>query len=461
MDSDLGDNGQITFSIISGNAASAWGIDASSGVIFPQSTLDRETTDSYDLVVEAADGAASPMTSTVTVTITITDVNDNSPLCSASPWVFTVAENVGTGTLATISCTDADLSTNAQLSYAIYSGASGKFTLGSTGVLSIVAVLDYETTTEYNIIIHVADQGTPSLTTAAYITVLVSPVNEHTPVITTPSGGYVGSVSEGVSTPSSTIVTVSGTDGDSPSTPHGVIRWSITDGNSDNEFSIGETTGDIIAVGPLDRETTSTYHLEIMATDSTAALGSQRSSSATVTITITDVNDNYPIFSPSVYAVAVAENAALSSTILQMTATDADSASNAALTYSITQGNSEGKFDISGDEIILNDALDAETTDQYVLQVVAIDGGTTQLSTTVEVVITVMYINEFDPVLDTSVTSLNVDEDTAIGTVIYTASATDNDAGLDGQIRSVENKNCYLPLYIDPSSDSYKLLVRL
>ena len=430
-DSDLGDNGIVTYSILSGNTGNKLGINSATGVIYLKDTLDRESLDTYSLVVHAADKALTPMTSTADVTVTVTDVNDNAPSCPSS-WVYTVNEGSSAGTVGTISCTDSDIAPNDQLQYSITLGANGQFSLdASTGVLSTLSSLDYETVKYYQITIEVADQGAPSLTTTGHITVKVGAVNEHTPIISSPS---VVSVTESVAVPSSALYTMTATDGDDSSTSDGIIRWTISGGNTNDEFAVDESTGAINVVAPLNRETVETYNLVIQATDSSAAHGNELSSSATVTVSVTDANDNAPVFNPSGYAVIVSEDASVSSTVIQVTASDADTGNNAVLTYSISQGNSESKFAISGDNIILSAQLDAETTTQYLLQIVASDGGSPSLSSTANVVISVSYVNEFDPVIGGS-SSVSVNEDISVGIVIFTASASDSDASDDGVLR--------------------------
>ena len=67
--------------------------------------------------------------------------------------------------------------------------------------------------------------------------------------------------------------------------------------------------GKIYVHAPLDRETTPTYHLKIKAFDTPTQIANQRSSFIFVNVTLTDVNDNKPVFKTSSYYAAIKETA--------------------------------------------------------------------------------------------------------------------------------------------------------
>ena len=70
----------------------------------------------------------------------------------------------------------------------------------------------------------------------------------------------------------------------------GALRFSIMDSNLIT-FSIFEVTGAITVQQPLDYETTQLYVFSIVVTD-----GQNNQDTAEVTIFVSDVNDNPPIF---------------------------------------------------------------------------------------------------------------------------------------------------------------------
>ncbi len=79
----------------------------------------------------------------------------------------------------------------------------------------------------------------------------------------------------------------------------------------------------------LDRESTPFYEVIVSASD-----GSQ-SSSATVIITILDINDEIPVFSQAWYTFDITEDTPTGVQVGQIIATDTDEGRNSELTYSI------------------------------------------------------------------------------------------------------------------------------
>ena len=111
------------YTLIDGNSEERFQIDPNSGVIKLRKLLDRETTESYSLTVQATDQGAPSMLSTVVVNVTILDVNDNTPICSQASYVIEVAENFTVNnTIVNLQCSDADQGQNAVFTYSITSG---------------------------------------------------------------------------------------------------------------------------------------------------------------------------------------------------------------------------------------------------------------------------------------------------------------------------------------------------
>ena len=161
---------------------------------------------------------------------------------------------------------------------------------------------------------------------------------------------YTFSVSEAAAIGAS-VGTVSATDPDSGNT----VTYSITAGNSAGKFSIGSSSGAITVAAALDYETVTSYSLTVEASD-----GNGGTDTATVNITVTDVNEA-PVFGSTTYTFSVSEAAAIGTSVGTVSATDPDTGNT--VTYSITAGNSAGKFSIgsSSGAITVAAALDYET----------------------------------------------------------------------------------------------------
>ncbi|XP_075131391.1 protocadherin gamma-B1-like isoform X5 [Leptodactylus fuscus] len=220
----------------------------------------------------------------------------------------------------------------------------------------------------------------------------------------------------------------------------------------------GSTFLELVLEKPLDRETQSLHELILTAMDGGKPM---RSGTAVIRIIVTDANDNFPIFTQSVYKVSVNENTLVNTTIITVNSTDKDEGVNGQVTYSFskTSGNVHhtGTFSINpltGD-IKINDNLDFEVTQNYELSVTAKDGG--GLVSHCKVLIEV--VDENDNVPEISLTSLSIPilEDSAVGTMIALIEVHDKDSGKNGEVDCKLSED--LPFSLVLSSDNYYRIV--
>ncbi len=108
------------------------------------------------------------------------------------------------------------------------------------------------------------------------------------------------------------------------------VRYVIVSGDPDGDFSVGDHDGLIVVARHLDYERRNSYRLVVRAEDSSGGSGvaSQNGdNSATVVVTVVDVNDNLPRFPDLPYSCRVRENApsvVLTRPIFVATAVDRD-----------------------------------------------------------------------------------------------------------------------------------------
>ncbi|WP_346190067.1 cadherin domain-containing protein [Rubritalea halochordaticola] len=194
----------------------------------------------------------------------------------ASGDTFSLSEGLVAGTsVGSVSASDPD--TGDTLAYAITAGNTGNaFAINSsTGEITTTAELDYEASSSYSLTVTVTDSG--GLSDTATVTVNVSNVNEA-PVANDTSGSVAEDVAVGTSV---ALVTSSDPDaGDS-------VSYAITAGNTAGAFAINSSTGEVTTATALDYETVASYSLTVTATD-----GGGLSDTASVSITVTDVNEN-------------------------------------------------------------------------------------------------------------------------------------------------------------------------
>ncbi|XP_009997755.1 PREDICTED: cadherin EGF LAG seven-pass G-type receptor 1 [Chaetura pelagica] len=443
-------------------------IDPRSGVVRTRAPVDREEVSEYHLVVEANDQGKDPgpRSATAMVHITVEDENDNYPQFSEKRYLVQVPEDAPVNSqIMQVQATDRDRGSNAQVHYSIVSGnLKGQFYIHSfSGAIDLINPLDYETIREYTLRIKAQDGGRPPLiNSSGMVSVQVLDVNDNAPIfVSTP---FQATVLENVPLGYS-VLHIQAVDADSgenarleyrliemaPSTASAPVA-----GDSGFPFQINNSTGWITVAAELDRETVENYHFGVEARDHGIPV---MTSSASVSITVLDVNDNNPTFTEKVYHLRLNEDAAVGSSVLTLTAVDRDV--NSVVTYQITSGNTRNRFAITsqsgGGLITLALPLDYKQERQYVLTVTASDG--TRFDT-VQVFINVTDANTHRPVFQSSHYTVSVSEDKPIGTSIVTISATDEDTGENARITYILDDN--IPQFrIDPDTGTITTLMEL
>lgn len=162
-DPDLGNNAQITYSVISNWANDIFTLDATTGVFTLISRLDYEDIPHFIFVVQAQDNGVPNLSCTTTVYCNVLDLNDNSPLFSQKSFYAEVLENITPGTdVLTVSASDADSGDNGRIEYSIIEGDTHEqFEIMQNGVIRTVKKLDRETTPMHNLVVMIKDCPVP------------------------------------------------------------------------------------------------------------------------------------------------------------------------------------------------------------------------------------------------------------------------------------------------------------
>ncbi|KAK0049843.1 protocadherin Fat 4 [Biomphalaria pfeifferi] len=428
-DGDIYDQVKV-FTITGGNSNQKFTLDDNKIKIF--SSLDYELEKSYTLSLMVQDSTG--LNSSTTLTILVEDINDNSPVCNESFVVVSVDENVSSKVLYSPSCTDADKVASPSLWYTISSAVNAALSLNNdTGVLSLISGLDYETITSLDVAIRVSDNGSPALSTSINIKVNVNPVNEFNPRFTSYFYGPF-SLQENVTI--GTQVAVLTASDDDKGLLQGTVRYQIIAGDDQQVFYIEELTGVLKVIKNLDRESKDNYNLTVKARDDMPGSVNQKTGTTTVGILVTDVNDNIPTFTQTLYFLNISESAKAGSVVqlFKFVVQDADVGVNSQTIIAITSGNSENKFSINGASLILQSELDYETTSRYDLILSVTDNGSPKLSSTCWVIIEVLPSNDNSPLMNVTSLTKTIPEDTAVGTLIFDADASDLDKGMQGKI---------------------------
>uniref|UniRef100_A0A8V1A2N8 Cadherin EGF LAG seven-pass G-type receptor 3 n=1 Tax=Gallus gallus TaxID=9031 RepID=A0A8V1A2N8_CHICK len=457
-DVDSPPNANIRYRFVNERAAHAvFEIDPRSGLITTSGPVDREKMERYSLVVEANDQGREPgpRSATVRVYITVLDENDNTPQFSEKRYIVQVREDIRPHTeILRVTATDLDKDNNALVHYNIISGNSrGQFSIDSvTGEIQVVAPLDFEVEREYALRIRAQDAGRPPLSNnTGMASIQVVDINDHAPIfVSTP---FQISVLENAPLGHS-VIHIQAVDADYGENAR--LEYKLTGVSADTPFVVNSATGWITVSGPLDRELVEHYFFGVEARDHGSP---SLSASASVTITVMDVNDNRPEFTQKEYFIRLNEDAAVGTSVLSVTAIDRDV--NSAITYQITGGNTRNRFAISTQGgvgiITLSLPLDYKQERRYVLTVTASDR---TLRDNCHVHINITDANTHRPVFQSAHYSVSINEDRPVGSTVVVISATDDDVGENARITYYLEDN--VPQFrIDPDSGAITLQAEL
>ncbi|XP_021799078.2 cadherin-23 isoform X4 [Papio anubis] len=442
-DPDAGSNGQVVFSLASGNIAGAFEIvttNDSIGEVFVARPLDREELDHYILKVVASDRGTPPRKKDHILQVTILDVNDNPPVIE-SPFGYNVSvnENVGGGTaVVQVRATDLDIGINSVLSYYITEGNKDmtfRMDRVSGEIATRPAPPDRERQSFYHLVVTVEDEGTPTLSATTHVYVTIVDENDNAPVFQQPH--YEVLLDEGPDTLNTSLITIQALDLDEG--PNGTVTYAIIAGNIINTFRIDRHMGVISTAKELDYEIShGRYTLIVTATDQCPILSRRLTSTTTVLVNVNDINDNVPTFPRHYEGPFEVTEGQPGPRVWTFLAHDRDSGPNGQVEYSIVDGDPLGEFVISPVEGVLrvrkDVELDRETIAFYNLTICARDRGVPPLSSTMLVGIRVLDINDNDPVLLNLPMNITISENSPVSSFVAHVLASDADSGCNARL---------------------------
>ncbi|XP_043991850.1 cadherin-23 isoform X2 [Gambusia affinis] len=431
-DADEGENGRVLYRIITGNNNNLFSINRQSGqVTRGVRALNRETSSSHLLEVEAFNSDESSMRSSVRVIVYVEDANDEVPVFTQQQYNrLGLRETAGIGTsVIVVRATDPDTGDGGAVAYSIVSGSDRKFEVDvSTGLVTTVDYLDYETKTSYQMNVSATDQAPPFH--RGFCTVYVTLLNELDEAVAFFSPGYEASLRENIAT-GTEVVQVQAQSADNlnqltyrfdPDTSPAALAL----------FKIDSVTGRITVTGLLDREKGNFYTLTVVADNG----GPKKDSTVKVSITILDENDNSPVFDmTSDTSVSIPENTAMGRKVAVVLAKDSDAGLNGLVNFTLVAGNMEDVFKIktvnnSYGEVYVNAALDREAVDRYLLKVRATDNGSPARYTDHSLTVNILDVNDNAPVIESQRGyNVSVSENVGGGTSVLRVIATDRDIG--------------------------------
>ncbi|XP_053097321.1 protocadherin gamma-A11-like isoform X49 [Pangasianodon hypophthalmus] len=403
MDADVGTNGLQSYSLKPTDHFVLELQNQADGVkrveMILQKPLDREKQETLTLLLTAMDGGEPVLSGTVQIHVTVLDANDNAPVFTHKVYRASLTENAAKGTkLITVSASDADEGSNGRVTYYMSKTVdrlSDLFVVDQySGEVVLNGQVDFEKRNHYQLEIQAKDNG--GLSDSSTIIIDVLDINDNKPSITILS--MSSTISE--ESPSGTVIAMIKVN-DPDSDANGKVQCIITDNIPFTITSPSNNFFSLLTDQELDREREAEYNITVTCSDEGVP---SLSSSTSLRLHISDVNNNAPVFDRNNYEAYVVENNTPGLSIFTVKASDADSNQNARLSYILEEGTVNGVpvssyVSVSADSGVINAvrSFDYEQLKYFHFRVRAQDGGSPPLSSNVTVKITIQDQNDNAP----------------------------------------------------------------
>ncbi|KAM4546593.1 protocadherin Fat 3 [Fundulus diaphanus] len=423
VDRDFDLNGEVTYSIKTQHRN--FEVNPVTGELVLKRAFEADLSNAeYRLFIIATDAGSPRLSSEVELPVTV--VNKAMPVFDKPFYGVTVREDVEVST--SVLGINASSPEGQDIIFTITDGdPSFQFDIGfDTGIISVRYQLDYETTQYYRLTVKATDTLTGAKSEVD-VDIVVLDVNDNPPLFQNASYSAVLSENSMIGT---SVLQVFAPDQDSEN--NGVVTYQILSDiyNSTDYFQIDSSRGLVFTSRMLDYELMQRHNFIVRATDSgDPAL----STDVSVTVVVTDTNDNPPNFSQAVYEAFVSDLAPRGHFVTCLQASDADICEAQRLRYSILSGNEKMTFMMEPDTGVLRLSNKRRQGMKlfYQLNVSVSDGVFTN---TAQVTVRVLGANLYSPVFSQRFYLAEVLENSPPGTKVIQVSATDEDSGLNGQI---------------------------
>ncbi|XP_029369153.1 protocadherin alpha-8-like [Echeneis naucrates] len=368
------------------------------------------------------------------VIIEILDVNDNSPKFPEENYTLEVLESAIIGSRFQVEgAHDLDVASNSLQSYRLNHNQYFRLETeefgedGKVPFLILQRPLDREQTDQIWLLLTAIDGGKPPKSATVNITVIVSDVNDNSPVCDKQK--YAVTIKENA-VPGTFLLTVNASDSDEGM--NGEIEYSLRSkprGLSSDPFDLDSKTGKLTVKEGLDYEERQIYEIKVVAADKGAV---SLSTHCNVVVRVEDVNDNPPEIEITSLSSRIPEDAPLGTVVALMGVTDLDSGVNGQVVCSVP---AHLPFDLKPSpdgqsySLVTKDYLDKETIHTYSITITAKDLGRPPLSSTMVVQVDVLDVNDNRPLFTESPYTFYVPENNKAGMSIFSVSATDADGG--------------------------------
>ncbi|XP_026186775.1 protocadherin alpha-4-like [Mastacembelus armatus] len=445
---DLGRLADRNLRVVSGAKQDLFVVNPRDGVLLVNQRLDREElcAKTVPCIINLKAVVENPL-EMHQVIVEILDVNDNPPKFPEENYTLEVLESAMVGSRFQIEgAHDLDVGLNSLQTYRL--NANQYFRLeteefeedGKVPFLILQRPLDREQTAQHLLQLTAADGGKPPKSGSINITVIVSDVNDNSPVCDKQK--YTITIKENA--PAGTLLlTVKASDTDEGM--NGEIEYSLKSkhrGLSSEPFDLDSRTGKLTVKGSLDYEEKQLYEVKVLAADKGVV---SLSTHCNVIVRVEDVNDNQPEIEITSFSNRIPENAPLGTVVALVGVTDLDSGVNGKVVCSLP---SHLPFDLKPSpdgqsySLVTKNYLDKETTQMYNITITAKDLGNPALSSTKVIQVDVLDVNDNSPLFTERPYTFYVPENNKAGMSIFSVSATDADGGENAAVTySLDRKN--------------------
>ncbi|XP_061164099.1 protocadherin beta-11-like [Saccostrea echinata] len=375
--------------------------------------------------------------------------------CHGREIIYSIDEEVPNGTYIGNVAMDSNLMSEMTpsdfrtLRYSLLSGDSyvSLFTINQTsGNLYTSQVVDREQVCRFSTVCKISFEAAAQSSIRSYFTkilliIYIQDINDHSPVFPRSSMS--------LNIPESTLIgnsfTIDGAKDADTSPNYTLNTYTLEQTNSPFSVSFvknldGTSVVKLVVDRELDREVQDSYNLVVIASDGG---NPPRSEKMLVNVRITDVNDNAPMLSSTIYNVSVREDVTVGTVILTLSATDLDTGKNAEIRYRLSSHQSENikqlfAINESTGELSVAKTLPYNDGNPYRIIVEASDLGDQPLTTQTSVKVTVIDSGNNPPEIHVTLLPpsdvARISEDTSVGAVIAHVVVIDSDSGMNGYV---------------------------
>lgn len=402
----------VTYSLADG-ASKDLSIDPETGVVTLTVSPDYESQELlelgeegvYNFTVVATDAAGNQ--SSKDLRLELNNLDEGAPKFSSSPDAAGVREDLAVGEVV-YNAVASDVS---PFTYSLSDDSPDNFAIDpDSGAVTLLTALDAETKSQYTFTV-VATDTSENIETLT-VTLPVIDVDESAPVITSPE--TIVAIDENTAGPS---VIYQVTVDDSGDVSEGVDLTLAP--SSDLAIELDAATGEISLIDTPDFEVQSSYTFTIVATD-----GEGNEATRTLTLEVNNLDEEAPTFDSANQIDPIDENVPIGSLVYQAEVTDDVLDISDGVVFSLSDDSDKGLvIDEDTGAVTFSVSPDFETQPEYTFTVIATDLAGNEATKALSFLIN--DLDEAKPEFQ-SAAAASVDENVAVGTLVYTAEASDD-----------------------------------